>query len=129
MKFYLASRYGRRLELLGYIDQIEAAGHEVTSRWLKDTKLKDQQWNEIASIDLEDLDRSDCIIVFTESPEFDATGASGRHVEHGYALHRGMKIIIVGHRENVFCRLPDLWHYPDWEAFKAGWFVEQENGK
>lgn len=34
MKVYLAARYSRRVELCEYREQIRAAGHEVTSRWL-----------------------------------------------------------------------------------------------
>lgn len=34
MRIYLAARYSRREELLGYRADLEAAGHIVTSRWL-----------------------------------------------------------------------------------------------
>lgn len=34
MRIYLAARYSRREELLGYRDDLHAAGHVVTARWV-----------------------------------------------------------------------------------------------
>ena len=34
MKIYLAARYSRMEELRGYADELAAAGHVITSRWI-----------------------------------------------------------------------------------------------
>ena len=91
---YLAGRYVRREELCRYADDLRAAGHEVTSRWL----LGEHQWDggavEIARAyengenppeavgfaqdDVEDLARSEVVISFTETPRETFTEADVR---------------------------------------------------
>jgi hypothetical protein len=38
----------------------------------------------------------------------------GHHVEFGYALAQGKRIILVGHRENVFNYLPEIEFIETW---------------
>lgn len=124
IKFYFAGRYGRRKELLEYAEALRCAGHEVTSRWLNgehemhDEKPSHDQAKMFAMDDLQDIHRADILVAFTESPG-DANGRArgGRHVELGYALARGMYVIVVGHRENVFCHLERIEHYKTPEEF------------
>lgn len=81
--FYLAARYIRREELVRYKEDLEAAGHTVTSRWL----AGDHQWDSSGSVvrdyeaggnppdavrfaqeDVEDLLAADVVLSFTETP-------------------------------------------------------------
>ena len=136
MKFYLASRFGRRSELQGYRSKLIELGHEVTSRWLtvehkaEDTDQPEQPSDaheRFALDDLEDIDKSDALVAFTESPD-STYGRGGRHVELGYALamagsfaimQRRLQVIVVGPRENVFTHLSAVHHYPDAAGFMA----------
>lgn len=121
IKFYLASRFGRRDELNGYAQDLRRKGYEVTSRWLTQHQKIDIQApgakysfddrRLFAMHDYEDVLRADRLIAFTEDPaDLDATGGrrGGRHVELGLALAKGKHVYVVGHYENVFCHLPQV---------------------
>lgn len=139
-RFYLASRYSRRQELLGVRDVIEALGGEVTSRWLNGSHQIDDQGvpigddgaalvdgpeqletkkraarlrKKFAQDDVEDLRRADVVIAFTEPPRSSAS-RGGRHVELGLAIAWQKHVVVVGPRENVFCWLPEVEHYASW---------------
>lgn len=127
MYLHLCARYGRRLELCGYRDQLEALGHVITSDWLDgehsdlDTgsnMLPPDLSQEHAEQDLADIDMAQAVIAFTEEPD-SPYGRGGRHVEFGYALAHGKLLCIVGPVENIFMTLPHVQHYPTWEVFYA----------
>jgi hypothetical protein len=110
MRIYLAARFGRRLEMVAMAESIRALGHQVTSRWING-RGKPNADN--ALYDLTDLTVADAVVSFTEDPKdpkaceaFVARG--GRHVEFGYALKAGKQLFIVGPRENIFHRLPEV---------------------
>lgn len=112
MKIYLAARYGRRDQLRELRSFLQAMGHVVTSSWL------DSEWKSVGSDapshappgerekacnqNLVDLDNADCCISFTEDPASADGKRGGRHVEFGYALAKGKRVIVVGYTENVF---------------------------
>lgn len=131
MRIYLAARYSRREELLGYRTDLEAAGHLVTSRWLAGA----HQWDPLAAgiespetametipieavrfatDDVEDVAAAELLIAFTERPRANLASRGGRHVELGLALAWGKPVVIVGPRENVFCTLPGIIHHDTW---------------
>lgn len=122
---YLAGRYGRREELLQYKACLEELDCVVTSRWLDgghelDDNAPDHElaarW---AAEDLDDLLGAHWLVAFTESPgHVQGRGRGGRHFEMGYALAAGIRVFVVGHRENVFCHMPEIKHYPDFGAFR-----------
>lgn len=124
MKIYLASRYSRREELCGYRQQLQDFGHVVTSRWLNgghqlddkglSVEAKVKERTRFSVEDWEDLTAADCTISFTEIPRSEAT-RGGRHVEFGGALAMGQRVIVVGHRENVFHCMPQVEFHPTWE--------------
>ena len=91
MRYHLAARYARRVELCGYREQLLSIGDTVTSRWLDFRKMP--SWScGIARQDCEDLMAADAVIIFTEIPNtILATG--GRHVEFGLALAQGKRVI------------------------------------
>lgn len=121
-KIYLAARFSRNDEMRGVRDFLVALGHEVTSRWI-DLHGGDQQESAAAEVlnsdpasvahfgrhDLEDLDAADTVISFTGSG-----GKGGRHIEFGYGLARGKRMVAVGPRENIFHTLPEVEHFQDW---------------
>lgn len=81
--------------------------------------------------DLDDLMKAECLIAFTEQPgQTKGRGRGGRHVELGFALallslrvsdsERGQwmnQVVVIGPRENVFCCLDGVFHFPDWTSY------------
>ena len=142
MNIYLAARYSRRAEMCQYAWVLQAAGHMVTSRWVfgaherhdgvfdaSDDEEHRRLGAEYAHEDIEDINAAQVLIAFTESPGNNTgRGRGGRHVELGYALARGLHIIICGHWENVFCCLPQIMHYPTWNelARPGGWLAASQ---
>lgn len=132
MKVYLASRFSRGPELLGYRADLERHGIEVTSRWLlgghewegtDDDALPVSVGARFAYEDLEDLDAADVVVCFTEEPRSGPT-RGGRHVEFGYALATRKDLLVVGPRENVFYCVEEVRHRETWEEALAqlvGW--------
>ena len=124
-KVYLAARYSRREELCRYRDHLAEIDWTVTSRWLNGNhQVADdgmtlpgtrEEARRFCMEDLEDIDRAQLLIAFTEPPRSTAS-RGGRHVELGYALGRGMAVMVVGHQENVFCCHPLVEYFVDWES-------------
>jgi nucleoside 2-deoxyribosyltransferase len=117
---YLAGRYSRRLELCEYQAELEVVGHVVTSRWLlgnhqaeNDQLHRGADAERFAHEDLDDVRAADVMVAFTEQPR-SSNSRGGRHVEFGYALGIGLRVAIVGPRENVFSCLVD--QFDSWPA-------------
>lgn len=109
--FYLASRFGRRDELVGYAHDLQKAGHTITSRWLTDepdlSNATDGERSTWAGVDVHDVLAADHLISFTEQPEetslhVPGRARGGRHVEFGLAYGADKHLWIVGPRENIF---------------------------
>ena len=71
MRIYLAARYSRRLELSRWAEDLRAAGHVVTSRWLDGNYQAHPSdpggdKERFAVEDLHDLCRAEAVIAFTE---------------------------------------------------------------
>lgn len=119
---YLAASFERKHELREYRAQLEAAGFEVTSRWLvepdDDVPYTDQDMRERALIDLEDVRRSRVVVVFTDPREKPRPGG-GRHTELGLAIAWEKVVLTVGPREQVFHFLPQVANFPDWAGALA----------
>lgn len=100
MKIYLAAMYSRREEMEKIAEIINKSHHEVVARWVyggEEGLTRDQ----IAELDLEDVDRADAVVSFTH-PRGTLTPNGGRHVEFGYGLAKGKRMILIGPPENVF---------------------------
>lgn len=126
MKVYLAARFSRANELLGYRSELMEHGIEVTSRWLlgehewsgtDDDALTVDESRQCATIDIADIDAANVVVCFTEAPR-SGPSRGGRHVEFGYALARGKPIVVVGHRENVFYCLDGAVFVSSWPEAK-----------
>ena len=127
LSVYLASRYSRRDELLGYAKDLEMLGCDVTSRWVygeHDVKEDDLDEGDpkdnalrarFAQEDINDLMAARLVICFTERPRHGST-RGGRHVEFGIALATKKMCWVVGHRENIFYCMPSIVFMPDWQT-------------
>ncbi len=118
VRVYLAAPYAAREQVRLIAAGLRRGGYEITSRWLDETheitdgttgaaaELTDQQVSQHAYDDLLDIDIADVLVAFTgASLSVANAGSGGRHVETGYALAKGLPIIVVGPPENVFHRL------------------------
>lgn len=116
MNIYIAARYSRKEEMKTVRDALQKAGFAVTSSWLDEphgantklSELSDALNEEYAQVDIDDINRSDRILFFSESV---LTPRGGRHVEFGYALAQGKPIDVVGPKENIFHYLPSVYNY------------------
>ena len=134
MKIYLAARYSRIKELNGYRALLEESGYIVTSRWLNgdwqshgydayqiargdELDLYPEKAALFAKDDVEDINAAHIILCFSEEPRTGKSGRGGRHIELGLALALGKRAIVIGPRENVFHCLPEVEHFPTWDAF------------
>jgi hypothetical protein len=126
MKYYLAARYSRRVELCGYRTWLRFNGHEVVGRWLDGNHQIDDRGLSCEAMHLErvrfaredwdDLMSCDCLISFTERPR-STNSRGGRHVEFGGALAADKSCVVIGPRENVFHCLPLVAVFPDFATF------------
>jgi nucleoside 2-deoxyribosyltransferase len=99
-KVYIAARFSRRQEMAAKADILKHCGFEITSRWVyggEDGLTREQ----IAMLDLTDVDRADIVLSFTE-PMGTAVRGGGRHTEFGYGLAKNKRLVIIGDREQVF---------------------------
>lgn len=122
MRIFLSSRYSRREEMRSVAAELHRLGHTVTSRWIhtdwqppegesQSSHAPPELREEYALKDRDDLLAADCCIAFTEGPG--GGGRGGRHVEFGMAAARGKRLIVVGHRENIFHHLPGVEFFKD----------------
>lgn len=133
MKIYLAARYSRRDQLKELAKELERMGHTVTSRWLQtewvnrpdqSSAAPPEYRQQYALIDLEDVDDADVVVNFTEAPGDGSRG--GRHVEYGYALAKGKRLIVVGHKENLFHEHPAVQFYASqWDMLREVFEVKE----
>lgn len=130
MKFYFAGSFKRRAELIGYMEELEAVGHVVTSRWLKsehevdvitDAELSpDGPAYRFAQEDIEDVQDADALVFFS-SAGFEYKGRGGRHTEFGLAIGIHKPILFIGKRECAFHALvPDRNLFLDFRQFMIG---------
>lgn len=125
MKIYLAALYSRRADMEHRADILKACGFEICARWVYggEEGLTREQ---IALLDLEDVDACDTLLLFTE-PYGSFNRGGGRHAEFGYALAKGKKVVVIGDREHVFCHHPDVEVYPTLELWVASLEVNADD--
>jgi len=119
MKVYLAASFSRQAEMRIVAARLQ--GVTITSRWLFEKQgmagAREKYMRECAFTDLNDLRAADILVLFADDlspisiPSYLGSGA--RHVEFGIALERGMPIIVVGKKQNVFHFLPHVTILPD----------------
>lgn len=132
---YVAAPLTQQGEASRFALQLMDAGFNVTSRWLRrdfSTKPSKDNWEsykaleeEMGRIDLEDVLRSDTLIILADKP----STSGGYHVELGIFLGAGRtNIIAVGNRPNVFFWLDNV----RWTIGTEGlveWLQDPRHGK
>lgn len=129
--YYFAARYSRHPEMRQRRAELLTAipSARVTSRWIDchggelDASYTpevlnakpDECWQHGCD-DLDDLLAADTIVSFTGDG---GGGKGGRHIEHGYAIRDGKRLVIVGPRENIFHCHPETEVYATWAEFLA----------
>jgi nucleoside 2-deoxyribosyltransferase len=117
MKVYLAATFDSRPKMEEIANLLKSRGFAITARWVYggEEGLTREQ---IAILDLEDVDAADAVVSFTY-PRGTLTSGGGRHVEFGYGLAKGKRLILIGARENVFHEFPGVELYPTLDAWLA----------
>lgn len=104
MKVYIGAPY----PMIEYAKRVRTLlvrqGMQVTSRWLDGDAGEQSAW---AQHDLDDVRAADVLLAL--NPEgWENAGTGGRHVELGYAIALGKKVVLVGERTNVFHHLKQI---------------------
>ena len=94
------------------VSELQKMGDIVVSRWLKDLNEVDSTPGVAAAQDLEDIAKSDGIIVF--SSEDDDSHSS---TELGVALAFNKRIVLIGKRMTDFHEMPIVEHYKSAKSF------------
>ena len=135
MRVYLAAPYAARDALRPLADELSIIGMEVTSRWLTEDHDLKTAGGAATSIDAEtvrqhchhdfaDIDKAGVLVLFTaaaareligdDAPGADRLHSGGRHVETGYAIAKGKRVIVIGEPECIFhrgaCKVVPDWH-------------------
>lgn len=120
IRAYLAAPYVARDHVRHYAMDLVTLGIDVTASWLDEEHeinagstgaapaLHPEEVARHAATDLDDIERCDVLVLFTaEALGLDPAdvASGGRHVETGYAIAKGVPVIVVGQPENVFHRL------------------------
>jgi hypothetical protein len=121
MRIYLAAKYSRNPEMRVLRDVLETRGHVVISRWINGNHEltdinNDLEYARFAQEDFEDLCRSHVVLWFSEPKKIEGRNRGGRHVEFGLALAWGIRIIVIGRKENTFHWLPEVEHVEDFSS-------------
>ena len=112
MKIYLAARYSRREELVAYRKQLQDIGHDVQARWLNGEHQLANDGTPIGENGaalVEGTLRSGEQLSEHEQTERAAA------LRTKFALANKARVIVVGHRENIFHWLPVVEFCPTWQ--------------
>ena len=119
MKVYIAAPYPCLIDARYAMLDLQAAGFEVTSRWIT---VSGNEGNEWAHKDLQDVARSDVLLALNP-PRWKNIGTGGRHVEFGYAHALGKLLVVVGKRSNIFHHLNKV-HVTDTVQEAIAWLKQ-----
>jgi len=97
-RVYIAAPYPLKAHANTVADTLRSRGFEITSSWLGDSQ---EDSHDAASLDLADVDRADVLLLVNEQA-WAQGGTGGRHVEFGYALKGGKRVVVLGSASNVF---------------------------
>lgn len=134
-RIYIAGRFSRQAEFNEYAKMLRVAGATIDCRWLKREEndwsaatiragdLYSQTKGRAAAVeDYRDVSRSNMLLSFTENDDAGYT-SGGRHVEFGIAYTYGLRLVIVGPRENVFHCFDGVEQFDTFEAFMKSDFL------
>jgi uncharacterized protein YuzB (UPF0349 family) len=121
-RIYIAAKFSKLEEMRENANQLARMGHVCTSSWLKEDPSNDVlddndvKWKGVAETDLYDLVNSEAIMIFTEDAEHEFK-RGGKMVEFGFALGYGLRLIVIGPRQNIFMYLDEVEVYETLEQF------------
>ena len=106
MCIYIAASFPRREEAESLSLTLKGLGHRVVSKWHSVDKIygSDDELPERALRDFDNLYVADTFISFIG----DSMSHGGRHTEFGIALMSGMRILLIGNREQVLHWYPGI---------------------
>lgn len=109
MTVYIAAPFKRKREAQEVAAQLAELGVKATSRWHSTHPSTDDPAELAiqAKEDLDDVDQAD-VFMLLNYKGWVMEGQGGKHVETGYALARGKRVVLVGKRWNVFHYLPQV---------------------
>lgn len=118
MKVYLAAQYPRRDEMRHVAKLLRENNILVTSRWLSETASLGSHLNEATNAenlsaaihDRADIDAADTLVLFAEDPTVGFPRGT-HHVEFGYAMGKGKRLVVINGPENIFQYFPEVIHY------------------
>lgn len=107
-RIYVAASYMRMVEAAELARRLVKAGHVVQSRWLSGPAPSlapyvqpDEAMVKYAAEDLTDLFNCEALVTLTGDKPLQAS-RGGRHAELGMALAVGLRVIVLGPREQLF---------------------------
>lgn len=111
ISIYLAAPWICRQQAAEAMDMFEAAGINVTSRWVKDhpditdeSENRDYFLSKQAIEDLEDIVQANAFVILNLEK------SEGKAFEFGFAYAMGIPCMLVGERErNIFYHLPGVY--------------------
>ena len=121
MIIYPCGPYTWQARIRKHAAELEGVGHDCHPAWLFETSYDNDYvgWEkDRAMVDSRDIKAADILIAFTCPPD-KGPARGGRHVEVGLALAWRKRVIIVGHRENIFMHLDQVEFYRYWKDCKA----------
>jgi hypothetical protein len=133
-RVYLTSATRRHAQLVRCRAALAVLGIETTSRWLDayggptyldDLWARPEAYAQLARDDLADVAAADTFITVAAF----GAGKGGRHVELGYALALGKRVILVGRVEHVFHALPEVEWFDDWAGLVSVLTLAAERGR
>ena len=115
MKVYLAARFQNKSLLTESRGRLQAAGLEITSRWLDGDP---QSVEDNASMDLADIDAADALVLYIDEPLEGERPMSGAWVEFGYALAKGKLVIVINAflTRSIFVHTPGVQWATSWAS-------------
>ena len=125
---YLAARFSQRPECNALAHRLKALGCTITSRWVRpdddhvlptglSRQAEDSERRRFAMEDCEDVRASDWIVSLQGEPR--SGGRGGRHIEFGYALALGKRMVSIGPRETVFHHMDEVEQFDTADEFIA----------
>lgn len=109
MRVYIAAPWPLRKDAAQLRAQLAVAGIGCTSNWIDVEKrtASDVQRIKMAQMDLGDVRDADALVLLNPD-SYENKGTGGRHVEVGYALALGRRVIVFGSISNIFHHLPEV---------------------
>lgn len=132
VRIYLAARYREKNRMKQFQKELIERGHTVTSTWMNETyapdvkmeDLSEDQMRYFANRDLDEIEESDVVFLFTVAPTTEIV-RGGSIFEAGYAMGKGKKLLVIGPAQNIFLLLT-VNKVSNWKGAKE-WLSRQSN--